>query len=106
MNKLSFQQKLWVPLICSLLCITAIFLYETIQARNVRIEERSNDLRNIDDAGLSILKLFGDRAAAGTLSKEEAQKQAMAVIKGLRNDFTEATAGSGHRGGHAARKPL
>ena len=31
MNKLSFQQKLWVPLICSLLCITAIFLYETIQ---------------------------------------------------------------------------
>ena len=84
MNKLSFQQKLWVPLICSLLCITAIFLYETIQARNVRIEERSNDLRNIDDAGLSILKVFGDRAAAGTLSKEEAQKQAMAVIKGLR----------------------
>ncbi|CAN7150501.1 MULTISPECIES: methyl-accepting chemotaxis protein [Duganella] len=84
MNKLSFQQKLWVPLICSLLCIAAIFIYETIQARNVRIEERSNDLRNIDDAGLSILKLFGDRAAAGTLSKEEAQKQAMAVIKGLR----------------------
>jgi methyl-accepting chemotaxis protein len=84
MNKLSFQQKLWVPLICSLLCITAIFLYETIQTRALRVEERSNDLRHIDDAGLSIVKQFGDKAAAGTLTKEEAQKQAIAVIKGLR----------------------
>jgi methyl-accepting chemotaxis protein len=84
MNKLSFQQKLWVPLICSLLCITAIFLYQTIQMRSVRIEERSNELRHIDDAGLSIVKQFGDKAAAGTMPKEEAQKQAMALIKGLR----------------------
>ena len=84
MNKLSFQQKLWVPLICSLLCITAIFLYETIQARTLRIEERSNELRHIDDAGLSIVKQFGDKAANGSMTKEEAQKQAMALIKGLR----------------------
>jgi methyl-accepting chemotaxis protein len=84
MNKLTFQQKLWVPLICSLVCITAIFLFETIQTRNVRIEERSGDLIHIDDVGLSIVKQFGDKAAAGTLSKEEAQKQAIAIIKDLR----------------------
>jgi methyl-accepting chemotaxis protein len=84
MNKLSFQQKLWVPLICSLLCITAIFLFQTIQTRSVRIEERSADLRNVDDMALNILKQFGDRVTAGTLTKEEAQKQAMAIIKGLR----------------------
>lgn len=52
MNKLSFQQKLWVPLICSLLCITAIFIYQTIQMRDVRIEERQIDLMNLDDAGM------------------------------------------------------
>ncbi|MYM70379.1 methyl-accepting chemotaxis protein [Pseudoduganella sp. FT55W] len=84
MNKLSFQQKLWVPLICSLLCITAIFLFETIQTRNVRMEERQADLRNMGDLALNIVKQFGDKAAAGTLSKEEAQKQAMDVIRGLR----------------------
>jgi methyl-accepting chemotaxis protein len=84
MNKLSFQQKLWVPLICSLICITAIFLFETIQTRNVRIEERSSDLRNVDDMALNIVKQFGDKAASGVLSKEEAQKQAMAMIKDLR----------------------
>ena len=84
MNKLSFQQKLWVPLICSLLCITLIFVLETIQTRNVRLEERKNDLRNVDDMALNIVKQFGDKAAAGTLSKEEAQKQAMDVIRALR----------------------
>ncbi len=84
MNKLSFQQKLWVPLICSLLCITAIFLFETIQTRNVRVEERSDDLRNLDTMALNIIKQFGDKAAAGTLSKEEAQKQAIEIIKNLR----------------------
>ena len=84
MNKLSFQQKLWVPLICSLICITAIFVFETFQTRSVRIEERSSDLRNVDDMALNIVKQFGDKAAAGALSKEEAQKQAMAMIKGLR----------------------
>jgi len=84
MNKLSFQQKLWIPLICSLLCITAIFLFEIIQTRNVRMEERSADLRNVDDMALNIVKQFGDRAASGALSKEEAQKQATEVIRNLR----------------------
>ncbi|TFW24879.1 methyl-accepting chemotaxis protein, partial [Duganella callida] len=84
MRKLSFQQKLWVPLICSLLCITAIFLFETIQTRNVRLEERSADLTNIDQIALNLIKQYGDKAAAGTLSQEEAQKQALDTIRALR----------------------
>ena len=84
MNKLSFQQKLWVPLICSLLCITAIFIFETIQTRDVRLEERKNDLRDVDELALNLVKQYGDKAAAGTLSKEEAQKQAMEAIRNLR----------------------
>ena len=84
MQKLTFQQKLWVPLICSLVCITAIFIFDAVQTRSVRIEERSNDLRNIDDAGISVVKYFADKAQAGTLSKDEAQKQALAAIKAVR----------------------
>ncbi|MES2103660.1 MAG: methyl-accepting chemotaxis protein [Pseudomonadota bacterium] len=84
MTKLTFQQKLWVPLICSLLCIFSVSIYDAIQTRNVRIEERSGDLTNIDDAALSIVKHFGDMATAGTLTKEQAQQQAMAAIKNLR----------------------
>jgi methyl-accepting chemotaxis protein len=84
MNRLSFQQKLWVPLLCSLLCITVIFIFQAVQTRTLRFEERKNELRHIDDAGLSIVKQFGDQAAAGTLTKEAAQKQALALIRGLR----------------------
>ncbi len=83
-KKLTFQQKLWIPLLCSLLCITGIFLYNAVQTRDLRIEERSGDLSNLGDMGVSILKMYGELAETGKLSKEEAQKQAIAVVKGLR----------------------
>lgn len=84
MNKLTFMQKLWIPLICSLLCITGIFVLDAVQTRDLRIEERKNDLSNIDDTAVSILKNLGDQATSGALTKEDAQKQAIALIKGLR----------------------
>jgi methyl-accepting chemotaxis protein len=82
--KLSFQQKLWLPLICSLACMLAIFTFNAVQTRELRIEERSHDLANIDDVGLSVLKHFGALAQAGKLSTDEAQKQAIGVVKDLR----------------------
>ena len=84
MKKLTFQQKLWIPLLCSLLCITGIFIYNALQTRTLRIEERSNDLSNIGDMGLSIVKMYGELADTGKMSKEEAQKQAIATVKALR----------------------
>ncbi|WGG50718.1 methyl-accepting chemotaxis protein [Rugamonas sp. DEMB1] len=84
MNKLSFQQKLWVPLIASLICIFIIFVYGAVQTRDLRIEERSNDLSDVDDVALSVVKLYGEQAQSGALSKEEAQKRAREVIKSLR----------------------
>ncbi|NVD96443.1 methyl-accepting chemotaxis protein [Massilia sp. BJB1822] len=84
MNNLSFKQKLWIPLICSLLCISAVFIYDALQMRNVRIEERKNDLADVADVGLSVLKLYGDKAQSGAMSKEDAQAQARASIKAMR----------------------
>ena len=84
MDKLTFQQKLWVPLICSLICITAIFIFGAMQVRNIRIEERQNDLRDVAEVALSVFKLYGEKAQSGALSKEEAQNQAKAVIKAMR----------------------
>ncbi|HJU99383.1 MAG TPA: methyl-accepting chemotaxis protein [Burkholderiaceae bacterium] len=84
MNRLTFQQKLWVPLVCSLLCIMAIFIVDAFRARDVRIEERSNDLRNVVDGALSIVKGFDAQVASGALSKEEAQARAKSVIRSMR----------------------
>jgi methyl-accepting chemotaxis protein len=84
MKKLTFQQKLWAPLICSLFCIIGVFLFDAIQTRNMRMEERSNDLANVNDVALSVVKQYGELAQAGTLTKEVAQQQAMAMVKNLR----------------------
>jgi len=84
MNKLSFKQKLWIPLICSLLCISIIFVYNAFEVRKIRIEERSADITNAADLGLGAVKMFGELAASGALSTAEAQKQALAVIKSMR----------------------
>ncbi|OYO31305.1 methyl-accepting chemotaxis protein [Janthinobacterium sp. PC23-8] len=84
MNKLSFKQKLWIPLICSLLCISIMFVYNAFEVRNIRIEERSADITNAADLGLGAVKMFGERAASGALTTQEAQQQALAVIRSMR----------------------
>ena len=84
MKKLTFQQKLWIPLLCSLLCIGAISLYDGMQTRQLRVDERMRDLGNIDDAAVSIVKQYGDMAQSGALTVEAAKQQAIARIKGLR----------------------
>ena len=84
MDKLSFRQKLWIPLICSLLCIAAIFIYDAVKMRQVRIDERMADLSNIDDTALSLLKMYGDRVSAGSMSKEAAQAEAKVAVKNMR----------------------
>lgn len=66
------------------MCITVIFVYNALEIRKIRIEERSADLSNAADLGLGAVKMFGDLAASGALTQEEAQKQATAVIKSMR----------------------
>ena len=84
MNKLSFQQKLWLPLVACLLCIVIIFIYNAVETRNLRLDERRKDLSNVNEVAHSILKHFDELTKNGTLNKEEAQKQATAAIKSLR----------------------
>ena len=84
MNKLTFQQKLWAPLICSLFCIAFIFTYYSVQSRTLRLEERKLDMINLDNASLNVVKHFGDLAAAGSMPLAQAQQQAMSVVKSMR----------------------
>ena len=84
MNKLSFQQKLWLPLVASLLCIVIIFIYSAVETRKLRLDERRKDLSNVNEVAHSILKHFDEQTKTGALNKEDAQKQAMATVKSLR----------------------
>ncbi|KAB8041256.1 methyl-accepting chemotaxis protein [Janthinobacterium aquaticum] len=84
MSKMTFKQKLWIPLICSLLCITAIFIVNAVEVRKIRIDERSADIANAADLGLGAVKMLGEQAASGALTTAEAQKRALDVIRSMR----------------------
>ncbi|MET0264015.1 MAG: methyl-accepting chemotaxis protein [Duganella sp.] len=73
-----------MPLILSLLCIVVIFVHGALQTRDLRLEERQKDLTNVNQVGLSIVKHFDEQSSSGKITKEEAQRRAIEVIRALR----------------------
>jgi methyl-accepting chemotaxis protein len=82
--KLSFRQKLFLPLVLSLLCLLIVFVIDTLHNRAVRLEERKTQLANAGQLAASIAREYGALAASHTLTDVEAKKQALARIKALR----------------------
>ncbi|WP_248558363.1 methyl-accepting chemotaxis protein [Paraburkholderia terrae] len=82
--KLSFVQKLWLPLILSLLCLAGVSVYDAYRTKEMRLEERKADLKHAAEIALSVVKAFGDHVSSGTASVGEAQKQAMDSIRNMR----------------------
>ena len=84
MSKLSFRQKLWLPLVVSLIALTLISVVNAYQARAIRMDERKNNLVSVSSMALNLAKQYDDLAKSGALTKEEAQKQALDRFKALR----------------------
>jgi methyl-accepting chemotaxis protein len=84
MKRLTFRQKLWLPLIASLACLCGVSVYQVMQARELRFEERRADLADLDKSAFSIVQGFAAEAAAGRLTEQEAQTRAKAVLKTMR----------------------
>lgn len=82
--KFTFNQRLWAPLIVSLIALLAITTFDTFQLRNQRLEERKATLVNVTQVAMSVIKDYADQAQSGALSKEQVQAQALARIKMLR----------------------
>jgi methyl-accepting chemotaxis protein len=84
MMRLTFRQKLWLPLIASLACLCGVSVYHVMQARALRFEERRADLADLDKSALTIVQGFAAEAAAGRLGEQEAQRRAKAVLNTMR----------------------
>jgi methyl-accepting chemotaxis protein len=82
--KLSFVQKLWLPLILSLLCLAGISIYNAYQTREMRLEERKADLVHAAEIALSVVKSSGQDVAAGVMPLAEAQKRTMDRLRNMR----------------------
>jgi len=77
--KLSFVQKLWLPLILSLLCLAGVSIYNAYQTREVRLQERKADLEHASEIALGVVKTFGDEADQLLLAEGEARLRSRAI---------------------------
>jgi len=68
-NKLSFVQKLWLPLVISLIALLLVAVFGAYQGRQIRIEERKNDLVHVANIGMSIVKEYASLEQKGELSR-------------------------------------
>jgi methyl-accepting chemotaxis protein len=84
MHKLSFKQKLWLPLIISLVALLTVSVSAAWQSRETRIEERKHDLTNVAHVGLSIVTEYATLAQSGALPEADARKQALERLRGIR----------------------
>jgi methyl-accepting chemotaxis protein len=82
--KLSFSQKLWLPLVLGLLCLAGMSIYNAYQTKAMRLDERKADLIHVSELALSVIKAFGDQVAAGSMPEAEAQKRALDSIRNMR----------------------
>jgi len=84
MKKLTFSQKLWLPLIISLIALLAVSIINAYMSREIRLDERKTDLVHVTDLAMSIIKQYDGLVQNGSMSKDDAQKQALARLAGLR----------------------
>ncbi len=82
--KLSFVQKLWLPLVMSLVCLVGLAVYDAWQMRQAQLDERKLDLVHASEIALGMVKTYGDQVAAGTLPEAEAKKRAIDRIRAIR----------------------
>jgi methyl-accepting chemotaxis protein len=83
-KKLTFAKKLWIPLCVSLACLTGVTVFDAWSLRQVRIEERKQDLANNADNVVSLVGQYAELEKRGVLTHDAAQKEALERIKGMR----------------------
>jgi methyl-accepting chemotaxis protein len=82
--RITFRQKLFLPLCLSWFCLLAVISYNLVQTRTIRLDERKAQLAAVSDMAVALSKEYGELAASGKLPLEDAKKQALARIKALR----------------------
>ncbi|NVK17882.1 MAG: bacteriohemerythrin [Methylocystaceae bacterium] len=89
LHNISISKKI---LMLSLIAFIGIFVLVAInlqQFKATMIEDREIKTRNIVETAFSVVENFAERAKAGELTTEEAQKQAAAILESMRYEGNE-----------------
>jgi len=84
MKKLSFTQRLWLPLLLSLVALLVLSVVSAYQLRSTRLEDRQNALHEATDIAMSAIDVFHKQAENGTLSDQDAREKALALVRAMR----------------------
>ncbi|WP_255213987.1 cache domain-containing protein, partial [Burkholderia pseudomallei] len=84
MPTLSFRQKLWLPLVISLIALLLVSISSAWLSYQTRMEERRNDLTNVAHVGLSIVREYAALAQRGVLTDAQARKEALERLRSVR----------------------
>ncbi|WP_206956963.1 methyl-accepting chemotaxis protein [Trinickia acidisoli] len=82
--KLTFSQKLWLPLVLSVVCFVLFSMTDAYRSRAIRLEERKSDLVHATELAMSTIKTFAGQAAAGKITTDEAKRRAIDAIRNMR----------------------
>ncbi|MBC7906808.1 MAG: methyl-accepting chemotaxis protein [Rhodospirillaceae bacterium] len=81
--------RLWLIVVTAVLGTLAVIGFSVFQMRADMLADREVKTRHIVDVGRTLLIHYQTREAAGTLTREDAQAQALAAISALRYEDTE-----------------
>ena len=84
MNRLTFRQKLWLPLVLSWLCLLGITLNDSLDMRSLQMDERMRDLRHVSEMAFGLIKEYGQMEQEGKLSADDARAQALERLQAIR----------------------
>lgn len=88
MNRLTLNQKLWVPLLLCWVALLIVTVVNAFDARNAQLDARRLDLADVTDMAVSIVADYAKQADAGKLSVDDAKAQAIARIDAQRYGAT------------------
>ncbi|MFM0050707.1 methyl-accepting chemotaxis protein [Caballeronia grimmiae] len=84
MKSIPFRVRMWIPLAISLVCLTALSIFDAFEMREIRFEERRATLGAVTDAALNTIKDYAAKVQTGQLTDAEARKQAAERVRVMR----------------------
>ncbi|MGE5515345.1 MAG: methyl-accepting chemotaxis protein [Bacteroidota bacterium] len=81
--------RLWLIVVTAVLGTLAVMAFSVFQMRSDLLADREIKTRHIVDLGRSLLTHYQQREKDGSLTREEAQAQALAAVSALRYDGAE-----------------
>ncbi|MGR4043507.1 methyl-accepting chemotaxis protein [Pseudomonas sp. 910_21] len=90
LRKMSISQRLWLILIVAVLTLVTLGVMMLKQIHGDLYQAKAQKTQHVVQTAAGVLNYYQGLEAAGSLSREQAQKQALQVIRGLRynqNDY-------------------